>query len=291
MPRKPAPPADPADDTPTTKDPYWVEALAQGLSVLHAFDDNRASLTLTEIASRLGWSRTKPYRFVHTLEKLGYLARDASGRAYRLTTLSMHLGFTYLQHQPLVELSQPVLERLRERVHASTHLAILEGRDLVYVALARIHLLTAINVHVGSRMPAYASSIGRVLLAHQSDSALDDILGTEPLKALTPKTTVDPAAVRLKLERARQDGYFFNDEEFSLGIRSIAAPVFDSQGHVVAGINATALTTVFTDARVHDEIVPAVKEAAAEISRGLGWLPPRESLPAALRGETAPTPV
>lgn len=290
MPRKPALPADPADDTPTTKDPYWVEALAQGLSVLHAFDGERSTLTLTEIAARLGWSRTKPYRFVHTLEKLGYLARDTSGRAYRLTTLSMHLGFAYLQRQPLVELAQPVLERLREHVHASTHLAILEGSDLVYVALARIHLLTAINVHVGSRMPAYASSIGRVLLAHQSEAVLAGILGQGPLQALTPKTTVDPEGFRRKLERARQDGYFFNDEEFSLGIRSIAAPIFDRDGRVIAGINATALTTVFTDARVHDEIVPAVKEAAAEISRGLGWLPPRESLPAALRGETAPAP-
>jgi IclR family pca regulon transcriptional regulator len=258
------------------------------LSVLHAFDDTRSALTLTEIASRLGWSRTKPYRFVHTLEKLGYLARDSSGRAYRLTTLSMQLGFTYLQRQPLVELSQPVLERLRERVHASSHMAILEGGDLVYVALARIHQLTAINIHVGSRMPATASSIGRVLLAHQSETVLDSLLRLAPPRALTPKTTVDPDAFRQKLQRAREDGYFFNDEEFSLGIRSIAAPIFDADGQVVAGINATALTTVFTDARVHDEIVPAVKKAAADISRGLGWLSPRAALHPALRGETAP---
>lgn len=269
------------------RDPYWVDALAQGLAVLHAFDGDKASLTLTDIAARLGWSRSKPFRFVHTLEKLGYLARDSSGRAYRLTTLAMQLGFSSLVRQPLVELAQPVLEQLRERVRASTHLAILEGRDLVYIALARVHSLNAINIHVGSRMPAYASSIGRVLLAHLDEAEVDAILGLEPIPALTPKSTVDPVEFRRKLALARLEGCFFNDEEFSLGIRSIAAPIVDGQGRVVAGINATALTSVFTDLRVREEIIPAVKEAAVELSRGLGATTPRERLPAPLRGAAA----
>jgi len=130
--------------------------------VLHAFDGDKDSLTLTEIASRLGWSRSKPFRFVHTLEKLGYLARDSSGRAYRLTTLAMQPGFSSLARLPLVELAQHVLERLLERVRATTHLALLEGSDLVHIAPARVHSPNAINIHVGSRMPAYAPSIGPV---------------------------------------------------------------------------------------------------------------------------------
>lgn len=290
MPRQPQPLAGPqdAEAVATEKDPYWVEALAQGLAVLHAFDTDRPVLTLTEIAQRLGWSRTKPYRFVHTLEKMGYLAKDDSGRAYRLTTKSMELGFSYLIRLPLVELAQPILERLRARVRASTHMAILEDASLVYVALARIQLPTAINIHVGSRMPAHASSIGRMLLAYRSDEELDRILGSDPLPALTPRTTVDPVAFRLKLARARQDGYLFNDEESNLGIRSIAAPILDARGQAVAGINATALTSVFTDARVRDEIIPAVVDAAAELSRGLGGgLAGKASEPAA-RAEAAP---
>lgn len=268
----------------TDKDPYWVEALAQGLAVLHAFDDAHPSLTQTEIANRLGWGRSKPYRFVHTLERLGYLARDASGRAFRLTTRTMHLGFSYLAHQPLVELAQPILDDLRLRVGASTHLAVLDGEELVYLALSRTALPTAINIHVGSRMPAYASSIGRVLLAHLPPQERDRFLGDRPIPALTPKSTVDPRAFRKKLDEARREGYIFNDEEYHLGIRSIAAPVFDAQGQVVAGINATALTAVFSDEQVKTRVVPAVLEAAAALSAGLGFLPAREQLPPSLRG-------
>lgn len=266
------------------KDPYWVDALAQGLAVLHAFDGDHSALTLSEIATRLGWGRSKPYRFVHTLEKLGYLARDPSGRAYRLTTRAMHLGFTYLARQPLVELAQPILDELRVRVGASTHLAVLERDELVYLALSRTALPTGISIHVGSRMPAYASSIGRILLAHLPAARRDPLIGAGPLPALTPKSTVDPQAFRAKLDQGRRDGYIFNDEEYHLGIRSIAAPVFNAQGEVVAGINATALTLVFGDERVHGEVIPAVREAAAAVSAGLGWLPPREALPPALRG-------
>ena len=286
MPRKPSAPTA-ADDSPpeaTDKDPYWVDALAQGLAVLHAFDGERPALTLTEIATRLGWSRTKPYRFVHTLEKLGYLAREDGGRAYRLTTLAMQLGFSYLSRQPLVALAQPILDRLRDQVGASAHMAILEGNDLVYVAHALIRLPVAISIHVGSRMPPYTSSLGRILLAYQDEAPLDRILGGAPIPALTPKSTVNPREFRHKLAQARADGYLFNDEEFILGIRSVAAPVLDGQGRVVAGINATALTTVFTDARVRDEIIPAVRAAAHDISLGLGQILPRDDLPDALRG-------
>jgi len=277
----------PSPEAPPDKDPYWVDALSQGLAVLHAFDDEHPTLTLTEIATRLGWGRSKPFRFVHTLEKLGYLSRDPSGRAYRLTTRAMHLGFTYLARQPLVELAQPILDALRQQVGASTHLAVLEQGELVYLALSRTALPTGINVHVGSRMPAYASSIGRVLLANLPPDAREQLLGDRPIPALTPKSTVEPRAFRKKLEQARRDGFIFNDEEYLLGIRSVAAPVFDARGEVVAGINATALTTVFSDESIASVVIPAVKAAAAQLSAGLGWLPTREALPAALRGRPA----
>ena len=140
---------EPADQP--EKDPYWVDALAQGLAVLHAFDDTHPSLTLTEIATRLGWGRSKPYRFVHTLEKLGYLARDNTGRSYRLTTRAMHLGFTYLIRQPLVELAQPILDQLRQDPEVAGEL--LRGAFLVAVPFiendARI---VRINVSMESGM-------------------------------------------------------------------------------------------------------------------------------------------
>lgn len=267
------------------KDPYWVDSLAHGLAVLHAFDAQHPELSLTEIAKRLNWGRSKPYRFVHTLERLGYLARDSSGRVFRLTTRAMQLGFAYLSHQTLVELAQPILDELRQRVGASTHLAVLEHKELVYLALSRSTLPTGIHIHVGSRMPVVASSIGKLLLAHLPQSELDALLGQEALPAFTPKSTVDPLAFRQKLAQVRKDGFMFNDEEYHLGIRSIAAPVFNAQSQVVAGINATALTQVFTDERVHAEIIPAVQQAAAELSAGLGHLLPPAAWHAALRGE------
>ena len=238
--------------------------------MLKAFDTDRPALTLSEIAAELGWSRTKPFRFVHTLEKLGYLARTDSGRAFRLTSLSMQLGFAYLSQVPLVEMAQPVLDRLRTEVGASVHLALLEGKELVYVAQARMQLPTAINIHVGSRLPAYATSIGRVLLAYKSDAERDAILGTDPLSAWTQKSTVDPQVLRRNLDIARERGYVFNDEEFHVGVRSIAAAIFDAKGNAFAGINATASTYVFNDERIHTEIVPAVLRAADELSRSLG---------------------
>lgn len=264
--------ADDGANAKKAKDPYWVDALSQGLAVLHAFDTDRPSLTLTEIASRLGWSRSKPYRFVYTLEKLGFLARDESGRSYRLTTKSMQLGFSYLIRLPLVELAQPILDRLRNQIHASTHLAVQESDDLVYLAVSRLQRPTAINIHVGSRMPLFASSIGRLLLAYKQDDEIDRILGAGPIPSMTPKSTVDPRLFRRKLAQAKVDGYILNDEEFSLGIRSLAAPVFDRSGAVVAGINATALTANFSDQRLHDEVVPAVVAAAAELSMGIDRL-------------------
>ena len=255
------------------KDPYWVEALAQGLAVLHVFDGAPSALTLSEIGGKLGWSRTKPYRFVHTLEKLGYLARDDSGRAFRLTSLSMQLGFAYLNRMPLVELAQPVLDRLRTELGASVHLAVLERNELVYIAQARTTLPTAINVHVGSRLPPYATSIGRVLLAFRPEEEVREIIGSEPLVAWTQKSVVDPARLMQLLALARQRGYVLNDGEFQEGVRSVAAPVFDAQGNAVAGVNATATSYVFNDERLQDQVVAAVQQAAQELSRSLGHRP------------------
>lgn len=270
------PATDDGDDPPDNasaprKDPYWVDALAQGLSVLEAFDCEQPSLTLTELAQRLGWSRSKPYRFVHTLEKLGFLEREEVGRRYRLTAHAMKLGFAYLNRLPLVELAQPIMNRLRTEVGASVHMAILDRDELVYVAQARIPLPTSIDIHVGSRMPPHSSSIGRILLAYKPRADIARILDGAPIPALTEKSTVDPAAFRALLDTARERGYVYNDEEFHRGVRSIAAPVLNAQGEVVAGLNATSMIYTFTDEVVAGTVIPAVVRAARELSLALGY--------------------
>ena len=270
------PATDDGDDAPDhasapRKDPYWVDALAQGLSVLEAFDCEQPSLTLTELAQRLGWSRSKPYRFVHTLEKLGFLEREEVGRRYRLTAHAMKLGFAYPNRLPLVELAQPIMNRLRTEVGASVHMAILDRDELVYVAQARIPLPTSIDIHVGSRMPPHSSSIGRILLAYKPQADIARILDGAPIPALTEKSTVDPAAFRALLDTARERGYVYNDEEFHRGVRSIAAPVLNAQGEVVAGLNATSMIYTFTDEVVAGTVIPAVVRAARELSLALGY--------------------
>jgi IclR family pca regulon transcriptional regulator len=255
----------------TDKDPYWVDALAQGLAVLRVFDGEQNGLTLTDIASRLGWSRTKPYRYIHTLERLGYLTRLEGSKRYRPTARTMSLGYAYLSGLSLLELAQPVMERLKKTLGASVHMGILEQGEVVYVASARVSVVPAVDIHVGSRVPAYATSLGRALLTGCTDAQVNAAIGQGPLPASTPKSITDPAAFRQMLNQSRAQGYVFTDEEFHPGVRSVAAPVRDRKGDVVAAINATSIVQKFSDTLLADNVVPAVLQAAADISEGLGF--------------------
>lgn len=259
-------PTEPAAD----KDPYWVEALAHGLAVLRAFDSAQNGLNLTEIAQRLGWSRTKPYRYIHTLERMGYLSRDEGTKRYRPTSLTMTLGYSYLSGLSLLELAQPVLNRLKDQLGASVHMGVLEKGEVVYIASARISVVPAVDIHVGSRVPPFATSIGRVFLALMDEAQLNSLIGQDPLPALTPHSITDPAKFRAMLQESRTQGYVFTDEEFHVGVRSVAAPIRDRWGHVVAAINATSIVQKFSDAFTARQVVPLVCGAADDISRSLG---------------------
>ncbi|HEY7063207.1 MAG TPA: IclR family transcriptional regulator [Chloroflexota bacterium] len=264
--------ADPAPAAPSAgaDSPYWVEALSRGLDVLRAFDADHPSLSLAELAQRLGWSRTTPYRFVWTLEHLGYLQRDAESRRYRLGPRVLELGFAYLHSLPLVDLARPYLARLHQETGASAHLGILDGKDVLYVALVAARRISAITVNVGMRVPAHAGSIGKVLLAFSAPEVVDALLAGGPLPAYTERTVTQPARLRQYLARIREQGYVFNDQEFQLGVRSVAAPIFDAEGAVVAGINAAAPIHELPDDVVETVVIPAVRRAAAELSACLG---------------------
>jgi IclR family pca regulon transcriptional regulator len=253
------------------KDRYFVEALAQGLAVLRAFEQHPEGMNLAEIARQLGCSRTQPFRYVHTLERLGYLQRAPTGGVYRPTPKCLALGHSYLSGQTITELAQPMLERLKNDVRASAHLGVLDQGELVYIGSSRTAVVTAINIGIGTRLPATATSIGRILLAYLEPADVDVILGAGPIRAMTAKTLVDPTAFRRTLMEAREQGYAFTDEEFHVGVRSIAAPVRDARGCVVAGINATAITQLFTDDCVRQTVIPAVRRAAEELSMALGY--------------------
>lgn len=252
-------------------DPYLVGALVRGLEVLRAFNADHPTLSLSELAGVLGWSRTAPYRFVHTLQRLGYLQQDPQTRRYRLGSRVLELGFEYLHSLQLPEMAQPYLERLRQETGASAHLGILDGLEVVYVARAQTRLMSASNVHVGSRLPAHATSMGKILLAFQPPEILEELLQQTTLTAYTNRTITDPSRLRQELTAIRQCGYVFNDQEFEFGIRSIAAPIYQSGGQVVAALNVSAPTPVLSDEVVQQVAIGAVRQAANELSKCLGY--------------------
>ena len=169
----------------TGDDRYLVGGLMRGLDVLRCFDREHPTLSLGDVARRLGWRRTEPFRFLHTLESLGYLRRDPVTKRYELTPKVLEIGFSALANLQLPELAQPYLERLRDRTNGSAHVGILDGKDVVYVGRAASRSILSSTIHIGSRLPAHATAIGKTLLASKSD-ALDQRNGsrTNDLRAL-----------------------------------------------------------------------------------------------------------
>jgi IclR family pca regulon transcriptional regulator len=229
-------------------DRYLVGGLMRGLDVLRCFDREHPTLSLGDVARQLGWRRTEPFRFLHTLESLGYLRRDAVTKRYELTPKVLEIGFSALANLQLPELAQPYLERLRDRTNGSAHVGILDGKDVVYVGRAASRALLSSAIHVGSRLPAHATAMGKTLLAAKSDAWITEWLA-----------------------QIRHRGYATSNQEFEFGIRSVAAPIRNSANDTIAAINVSAAAESLTAANVDDVVVPAVRETALELSQAYGW--------------------
>ncbi len=252
---------------------YVVGALARGLDVLRCFDREHPTLSLGEIARLLGWRRTEPFRFLHTLEALGYLFRDPVTKRYRLTTKVLEIGFAALANLPLPELAQPYLEQLRDRTNGSAHVGILDGNEVIYIARAASRSIMGSTIHVGSRLPAHATAIGKTLLASQSDAWIRTWLQHNDLVRYTTTTLSEVTAFLDELAQIRARGYAISNAEFELGIRSVAAPIVDASGDAVAAINVSAAADGLTDDMVRTLVVPAVRDTATDLSRAYGRLP------------------
>jgi len=252
---------------------YLVGGLMRGLDVLRCFDREHPTLSLGEVARLLGWRRTEPFRFLHTLESLGYLHRDAVTKRYRLTTKVLEIGFVALANLPLPELAQPYLERLRDRTNGSAHVGILDGRDVVYVGRAASRAILGSTIHIGSRLPAHATAIGKTLLASQPDAWIRDWLAQHDLRRYTATTLAETPAFLHELAQIRARGYAISNAEFEMGIRSVAAPIVDAAGTSVAAVNVSAPIEALTDDALRGTIIPAVRETAAELSLAYGRRP------------------
>lgn len=239
----------------------FVESLARGLTVLTAFGEGRAELTLTEVAQATGLARATARRALITYEHLG-LVIPSGDRRFALTPRVLSLGFPPLSRTTLPELALPHLTALAARIHESASLAILVGDEIQYTARVATSRVMSVNIAVGTRFPAYATALGRVLLA---DAPPRD----HELRALTPRTLTDPAALAAALETARTRGYALVDEELEAGLRSIAVPVRDRTGRVVAALNTATHVTGRTVAEYVRDVLPELTVAAGEIEADL----------------------
>ncbi|MEU3733498.1 IclR family transcriptional regulator C-terminal domain-containing protein [Streptomyces sp. NPDC033538] len=215
--------------------PHFVRSFERGLAVIRAFDADHPALTLSEVARACELTRAAARRFLLTLADLGYVHTD--GRLFRLTPRVLELGYSYLAGFTLPQIAEPHLERLVAQVRESSSLCVLDGDDVVYVARVPTSRIMTASITVGTRFPAHLTSVGRVILAALPDTETESRLARADLRPHTARTLTSADALRAELRRVRRQGYALVDQELEDGLRSVAAPVRDRDGEVVAGVN------------------------------------------------------
>jgi IclR family pca regulon transcriptional regulator len=252
---------------PDPRGAHFVQSLERGLAVIRAFGANSPELTLSDVARATGLTRAAARRFLLTLGDLGYVRSD--GRLFSLTPRVLELGYSYLSSMSLPEVAEPHLERLVAEVHESSSVSVLDGDDVVYVARIPTSRIMAVSINVGTRFPAYATSMGRVLLAGLPEDELDAYLERTTLRRLTPRTVTSKVALRAELARVRTQGWALVDQELEEGLRAVAAPIRDRTGRVVAAANVSAHASRTSVETVRRELLPPLLAAVARIEADL----------------------
>jgi IclR family transcriptional regulator, pca regulon regulatory protein len=245
----------------------FVQSLDRGLAVIRCFSSERPSLTLSEVAERTGLTRAAARRFLLTLQELGYVG--STGRQFSLRPRVLALGYAYLSSFSVAQIAQPHLEDLAEELHESCSVSVLDGDDIVYVARASANRIMTIALTVGTRLPPYPTSMGRVLLASLPASELDAHLQHTSLRKLTERTVVDETELRQILVTVAAQGWAAVDQELEAGVRSIAVPIRDSSGRVVAAINASAHAARVPMRTLERQFLPRLVDAAQQIDAEL----------------------
>jgi DNA-binding IclR family transcriptional regulator len=248
---------------------YIVPALAQGLGILSLFGSDHRSFTAPEIAKKLALPRTKVFRLLQTLQSMDYLRCEPDKRRFSLGPALLSRGFEYLASLDMVEVAQPILQRLRDRTGLSAHMAIRDGREIIYVSRFAARSPIASSVNIGTRFPVHATIMGRMTICEMSDRELAHLFRDQPLKRFTKQTPTTLKALKALLAGDRARGYAVSQAFFEAGVSAIAAPVRDGAGRIVAAINVTAVNAHIDEQAMHGELKHAVLEAASEVSR---WL-------------------
>ncbi|MFV2095123.1 IclR family transcriptional regulator C-terminal domain-containing protein [Micromonospora sp. LOL_014] len=249
------------------REAHFVQSLERGLAVIRAFDAQHPELTLSEVARICDLTRAAARRFLLTLVDLGYVRTD--GRMFSPTPRVLELGYAYLSSISLPEVAEPHLERLVAQVHESSSVCVLDGDSIVYVSRVPTSRIMTVSINVGTRFPAYATSVGRVLLAHLPEEEAIIRLERSRLDRLTGRTVHTMAALRAELNRVRAQGYAIVDQELEEGLRSVAAPIRDRAGKVVAAVNISVHASRNTVESIRRELLPHLLATAAKIEADL----------------------
>jgi IclR family pca regulon transcriptional regulator len=247
--------------------PHFVRSFERGLAVIRSFDAENPARTLSEVARACDLTRAAARRLLLTLTDLGYVHCD--GRHFRLTPRVLELGYAYLAGLTLPQLAEPHLEQLVAEIRESSSLCVLDDDDVVYVARVPTRRIMSATITVGTRFPAHVTSVGRVILADLPDEEIDARLARADLRPLTARTIGTPDALRAELRRVRRQGYALVDQELEEGLRSVAAPVRDRDGQVVAGVNIAVHAGRTSVASVRSDLLPRLLAAVARIEADL----------------------
>ncbi len=246
-------------------------SLVRGLAILTTFTEEDPRLGITELATKLQLNKSTVHRYVQTLKTLGYLEQDAKSKKYRLGIRVVDLGVAVLSGMELRQIALPYLEELATEFGHSVNMSVLDRSEIIYIERVRTKKIVDINFHVGSRLPAYCTSMGKTLLAYLSQEELMARLDETNLERRGPNTITNKEELLRELRRIREQGFAVNNEELAYGLRSVAAPVRSSTDEVVAAINMAVHASMIPLSEIVNVLAPKLVATAKEISRRLGY--------------------
>jgi IclR family pca regulon transcriptional regulator len=262
---KPEPPATPASTLDVyTGDPNFMTSLARGLIVIQAFSQATPQMTISQLSVKTGLSRAAVRRCLYTLTKLGFAGAE-DGSRYSLRPRLLTLSQTYTTSNSLSSAAQPILERMSATLRESFSVATLDGDDIVYIARTAGTRVMAVDLHIGSRLPAYCTSMGRVLLAYLPPEELEAYLARAVLTPHTTRTITSVEKLRLALRNVRRNGYALVDQELEVGLRSLAVPVYGPSGRVTATVNLSGNAPRMPVYDMQTRFLPYLRNAALEL--------------------------
>jgi IclR family pca regulon transcriptional regulator len=254
----------------------FIGSLAHGLSVLEAVADCGGEIGLAELAQRVGFNKTSAWRLVHTLVELGYLEQDPQSRNFRPAARVLALGYGYFDGLDLKQHAQPYLQELLHTHNETVNLAVRNGDELIYIERIGTTHIVSVNLHVGSRLPLYCTSLGRTLISEMPEKWLEQyVKRVNAGKAELAEGPLTYKDLMRRLEEARVQRYSINDEELVKGLRAISSAIRDRNGEIVAAVCVSVPSSRVTIADLHRKFAPALVSAAEKISAGLCYRPAR----------------